>query len=70
LENDKTEYTNLAYNPEYTQVRIELHKKLKKLERKKLLVNQKTFNPMKWVETNPNYQDFVYKPSIDNELEN
>jgi choline-sulfatase len=70
LENDKIEYTNLAYNPEYAEVRIDLHKKLKKLERKKLLVNQKTFNPMKWVDTNPNYQDFVYKPNIDTELEN
>jgi hypothetical protein len=30
------------------------------LERKKLLVNDKTFSSLKWVDTNPNFDDYAY----------
>ena len=58
---DPTEYTNLAYNPNYASVRVDLSQKLKKLEREKLLVNgNKTFSSMNWVYTNPNFDDYAY----------
>ncbi len=61
LNADPTEYTNLAYDPIYASVREELFQKLKKLEREKLLINyNKTFSSMKWVETNPNFDDYAY----------
>jgi len=61
LVNDPTEYTNLAYEPKYIKVRDELFHKLKKLEREKLLIIEgKTFSSMKWVDTNPNYDDYAY----------
>jgi arylsulfatase A-like enzyme len=61
LNNDPTEYTNLAYDPKYIMIRAELYHKLKKLEREKLLINEdKTFSSMTWVDTNPNYQDYAY----------
>lgn len=61
LNADPTEYTNLAYNPKYASVRDDLTQKLNKLEREKLLVNyNKTFSSMKWVDTNPNFDDYAY----------
>ncbi len=60
LTDDPTEYTNLAYEPKYFEVREAFYHKLKKLEREKLLVNDKTFSSMKWVDTNPNYDDYAY----------
>jgi choline-sulfatase len=39
LINDPDEYTNLAYDPKYQQIRIKLELELKELEGKKLLVN-------------------------------
>ena len=61
LNADPTEYTNLAYNPNYASVRVDLSQKLKKLEREKLLVNgNKTFSSMNWVYTNPNFDDYAY----------
>ena len=61
LNSDPTEYTNLAYDPIYASVREDLFRKLKKLEREKLLINyDKTFSSMKWVETNPNFDDYAY----------
>ena len=63
LVNDLQESTNLAYNPEYAEVRKEMYEKLKKLEREKLLINEnKILTPsLNWVETNPNFDNFAYK---------
>ena len=60
LVNDPTEYTNLAYDPKYFNIRTQLTVKLKQLEREKLLVNDNTFSSMTWVDTNPVYQDYAY----------
>lgn len=61
LINDPTEYTNLAYEPKYFEIRDALYHKLKKLEREKLLIVEgKTFTSMKWVDTNPNFDDYAY----------
>ena len=61
LNADPSEYINLAYNPKYASVRDDLTQKLNKLEREKLLVNyNKTFSSMKWVDTNPNFDDYAY----------
>ena len=61
LNNDPTEFTNLAYDPKYLKIRGELFQKLKKLEREKLLIVEgKTFSSMKWVDTNPNFDDYAY----------
>lgn len=60
LVNDPTEYTNLAYESKYLEVREAFYHKLKKLEREKLLVNDKTFSSMKWVDTNPNFDEYAY----------
>jgi len=61
LNADSAEYNNLAYDPNYADIREELYQKLKSLEKEKLLVNKdKTFNPMTWVDTNPIYQDYAY----------
>ena len=61
LNADPSEYINLAYNPKYASVRDDLTQKLNKLEREKLLVNyNKTFSSMRWVDTNPNFDDYAY----------
>jgi choline-sulfatase len=61
LNNDPSESTNLAYDPNYFNIRTQLTVKLKQLEREKLLVNfNKTFSSMKWVDTNPNFDDYAY----------
>lgn len=61
LNNDPTEFTNLAYDPKYLKIRGELYQKLKKLEREKLLIVEgKTFSSMNWVDTNPNFDDYAY----------
>jgi hypothetical protein len=62
LIDDEIEYTNLAYNPEYSDVLDKMRKKLNKLERNKLLINANTFSSCKWVDTNPLFDNFVLKP--------
>jgi arylsulfatase A-like enzyme len=61
---DENEYTNLAYNPDYADRVAKMDKKLKKLERKKLLINGNTFTSYNWVDTNPMYDNFVSKPEL------
>jgi len=61
LNNDPNEYTNLAYDEKYIEIRKELYAKLKQLEREKLLINKdKTFSSMNWVDTNPNFDNYAY----------
>ena len=61
LNEDPDEYTNLAYDRKYAGIRKKLYTKLKQLEREKLLINEdKTFSSKKWVDTNPNFQDYAY----------
>lgn len=61
LVNDLQELNNLAYKEEYQHIKTEMHEKLKNLERSKLLVNNNfNINNLKWVETNPNYDNFAY----------
>jgi len=56
-----TEYTNLAYDEKYAKIREQLYRKLKKLEREKLLIIEgKTFTSVKWIDTNPNFDDYAY----------
>ena len=70
LVNDPTEYTNLAYDPKYFNIRTQLTVKLKQLEREKLLVNKNTFSSKKWIDTNPIYQDYAYNQLSQNTHQN
>jgi len=57
---DKDEVNNLAYNPKFKEIRKDLHKRLKGLEKSKLKINEHTFVSFDWVETNANFDNYAY----------
>jgi len=54
---------NLAYDPEYKEIRKDLHERLKRLEETKLKINEYTFVSFDWVETNANIQTYAFNAS-------
>jgi arylsulfatase A-like enzyme len=60
---DKDEVNNLAYDPEYKEIRKDLHERLKRLEETKLKINEYTFVSFDWVETNANIQTYAFNAS-------
>lgn len=60
---DKDEVNNLAYNPKFKEIRKDLHKRLKGLEKSKLKINEHTFVSFDWVETNANFDNYAFNSS-------
>jgi arylsulfatase A-like enzyme len=60
---DKDEVNNLAYNPKFKEIRKDLHKRLKGLEKTKLKINEHTFVSFDWVETNANFDNYAFNSS-------
>lgn len=75
LLSDEDELDNLAYNPEYSDIKEKLHKQLLALEISKLRINKvfekgNEYETKNWVQTNPNYQTYAYNGLSDYEVDN
>ena len=74
LLSDEDELDNLAYNPEYSDIKEKLHKQLLALEISKLRINKvfekgNEYETKNWVQTNPNYQTYAYNGLSDYEVD-